>query len=70
MSRIALLVAAAALAAAMTGLTWDAAYDGNDTFKAGGYRGGDVLTLALGIPFLLWSSWPCRCSCSRSRCCR
>lgn len=56
LTRIALLVAAAALVAAITGLAWDRAYDGNDAFKAGGYRGSDVLTLSVGIPFLLWSS--------------
>lgn len=56
LTRIALLVAVAALAAAITGLAWDGAYDGNAAFKAGGYRGSDVLTLALGVPLLLWSS--------------
>lgn len=55
MTRLAVCVALLATASAVTGLAWDGAYEGNDAFKAGGYRGSDVLTL-LVVPFLLWAA--------------
>lgn len=39
----------------MTGPAWDGAHDGNNAFKAAGYRGSDVLTLMV-VPFLLWAA--------------
>ena len=48
-------VALLATAAALTGLVWSGCYAGNEAFKAGGYRGSDVLTLAM-VPLLLWAS--------------